>query len=968
MYFFNNLSDIKGREEEFFNKKISIKGKIFYVDEAKDFYYLFVTDYSYSFLCKSESRKILRTASRKGEWFRFEGVLEYDSEMGSYCLNVDTIKVAVPLAWHDLSTEKRVELHAHSKMSSKLSILDMEELVDAVSSFEQKAVAITDNENVQIIPYFYEYAKRKGVKAIFGCELNVQDERRGIVKHVNVLVKNKEGLKNLYKIVSISHMNVVNKSAIISLSDLKNLRKGLLLGSSLNGFLLYDFLNKYSTDNLKEWVTFFDYIELFPMDCYNDLCLEKGKIIDYSKTVYEIAKAFKKPVVMSGDVHYLREEDREYLNAMIAGTSTKSKPRKATRSVNYFRSTSQMYDEAFEIFKKRGIAKEIVVKNSNKIAGEIEEFAPFDFKLKAPNIPSADQNLRDIVYNNAKKRYGEKLHRIIIDRIEKELKSIIDNGYAVIFLISADMVKKSLEMGYPIGSRGSVGSSLVAFLLGITEVNPLPPHYFCESCGFIEFSEDLNLSGFDLKEKSCPNCGAILNSDGHNIKFEVFMGYSGEKIPDIDVNFSAEIFNDIQRFLEEKFGRNYCYKAGTISTISRYNALKMAFNYFKDEDMNFAHLFWVSQKIKGAKLNTGQHPSAMIIIPQEYDVHDFTPYQYSANSPEIGIVTTHYDFKALENDLLKIDVLSHDGPTFLKMLKDLTGYDYNDISMHDERILSLFSSTKELEVDLSEIGTEIGTLGVPEVWTPFSHKMLTETKPKTFYDLCRTNSLAHGTDIWFNNAREIVLKNVAGIDQIVSCRDDILTTLEYFGVEPKTAFMIMEKVRKGKELTEKELKEIDDSEAPEWYLDSLKKIHYLFPKAHAVAYMIMAYKIAFYKLYYPLEFYSVYFTIRARFFDIDIIMDEDLTVKTIKKLSKNEYQHNYEESNFYSTLKTAYEMRKRGFGFLRPDLYKSEAKVFKIEGKYLRIPLTKVRNIGSKNAQRILKERAGSTDKTLLSK
>jgi DNA polymerase-3 subunit alpha (Gram-positive type) len=393
----------------------------------------------------------------------------------------------------------------------------------------------------------------------------------------------------------------------------------------------------------------------------------------------------------------------------------------------------------------------------------------------------------------------------------------------------------------------------------------------------------------------------------------------------------------------------------------------MAFNYFKDEDMNFAHLFWASQKIKGTKLNTGQHPSAMIIIPQEYDVHDFTPYQYSANSPEISIVTTHYDFKALENDLLKIDVLSHDGPTFLKMLKDLTGYDYNDISMHDEQVLSLFSSTKELGVDLSEIGTEIGTLGVPEVWTPFSHKMLTETKPKTFYDLCRTNSLAHGTDIWFNNAREIVLKNVAGIDQIVSCRDDILTTLEYFGVEPKTAFMIMEKVRKGKKLTEKELKAIDVSEAPKWYLDSLKKIHYLFPKAHAVAYMIMAYKIAFYKLYYPLEFYSVYFTIRTRFFDIDIIMDEVLTVKTIKKLSKNEYQHSYEESNFYSTLKTAYEMRKRGFGFLRPDLYKSEAKVFKIEGEYLRIPLTKVRNIGSKNAQRILKERGGSTEKTLLS-
>ncbi|RAO98866.1 hypothetical protein PW5551_07225 [Petrotoga sp. 9PW.55.5.1] len=951
MYCFENLLEIKGRESEFQNKQISIKGKIFRIEENKGIYSLIITDYTYSFICKSENELT------KGKWFRFEGRLEYDIELGTFYLNIEKIKPAVPIINHDLSVDKRVELHTHSKMSTKTSILDMQELVDQISYYGQKAVAITDNENIHIIPYFYEYAKKKGIKAIFGCELNVHEGKKGITKNINVLVKNKEGLKNLYRIITISHMNVVNKKAVISFSDLKNLREGLLIGSSLDGFLLYSYLNNLPSDNLNDWISFFDYIEIFPIDCYNDLNLKRSKIIDFSNTIYKLSKNLKKPLVMSGDVHYLMKEDKEYLDAMIIGTSNKNNPKKPSQNINYLRNTSEMLDEAIKIFKKRGIAKEIVVKNTNKIADEIEQIAPFDFKLKVPKIPKIDKNLKETVYLNAKKIYGEKLHHKIIERIEKELSSIIGNGYSVIFLTSAEMAKKSLEIGYPIGSRGSVGSSFVAFLLGITEVNPLPPHYYCRRCGYIEFSEDLNLSGFDLKEKGCPKCDFILSSDGHNISFEVFMGYSGEKIPDIDINFSADIFNEMQRFLEKKFGQDRCYKAGTISTISRYNALKIAYNYFKNEEMNLAQLIWVSQRIKGVKLNTGQHPSAMIVIPKEYDVHDFTPYQYSANSPEIGIVTTHYDFKVLENDLLKIDVLSHDGPTFLKMLRDLTDYNYNNITMNDEKVLSLFASTKELGVDLSDINTEIGTLGVPEVWTPFSHKMLSETKPKTFYDLCRTNSLAHGTNIWFNNAREIVFKNMADIKQIVSCRDDILIMLEHFGVEAKTAFQIMEKVRKGKALTDEELNAIKNSKAPNWYLDSLKKIHYLFPKAHAIAYMIMAYKIAYYKLYYPLEFYSVYFTVRGRFFDIDIIMDEDSTLNEIKKLSKNEYQHNYEESNFYSTLKTAYEMRKRGYDFLRADLYKSEANTFKIEGRYLRIPLKKVKNIGDKSAEKITKKR-----------
>ena len=954
MYFFEKLSKLVGNEINFVNKEISVKGKVFRVEENKDSFYVYISDYECSFLCQTQDK------IKKGEWFRFEGILEYDSVMASYYINVFQVKKAVPIETCDLAVNKRVELHAHSKMSSKSSILDMKELVDTALIYGHRAVAITDNENVHIIPAFYQYAKQKNIKPIFGCELNVFDESKGIMKNVNVLVKNQKGLKNLYKIITISHMNVVNKKAVITLTDLIKHRDGLLLGSSLDSFLLYYYLKGSSEDRLSELISFYDYIELFPLDCYIDSNIETSKLIDYSKTIYNLSKKLNKIVVMSGDVRYLRKEEQGYLNVMILGTSTKSKPRKQTNNVNYFRNTQEMYDKAYKIFKKIGIAKEITVKNTRKIAESIEEVVPFDLKLKVPKFESADENLRKYAYENARKIYGKELHPQIIERMEKELNNIINNGYAVIFLISTEMVKESLRFGYPIGSRGSVGSSLIAFLLGITEVNPLAPHYFCKHCGYVEFSENLNLCGFDLEKKSCPRCGKILSSDGHNIRFEVFMGYSGEKIPDIDVNFSADIFNDIQRYLEKRFGRDYCYKAGTISTISRYNAMKMVNKYYKNKEVrnvNYAHSVYISEKIKGTKLNTGQHPSAMIIIPREYDVHDFTPYQYSANSPEIGIITTHYDFKALENDLLKIDVLSHDGPTFLKMLKDLTGFDYNDIPMDDERVLSLFSSTKELGVDLSEIETEIGTLGVPEVWTPFSHKMLIETRPKTFYDLCRTNSLAHGTNIWFNNAREIVLKNTADINQIVSCRDDILIMLEYYGVDSKLSFRIMEKVRKGKDLTDEEISAIKDSNAPEWYLDSLRKIHYLFPKAHAVAYMIMAYKIAYYKLYYPLEFYSVYFTVRAKCFDIGIVMSEELTLKLIKILSKNEFQHNYEQSNVYSTLKTVYEMRKRGYDFLGPDKDKSEAHVFKIEGDYLRIPLTKMKNIGNKKANKIIRQR-----------
>jgi DNA polymerase-3 subunit alpha (Gram-positive type) len=717
---------------------------------------------------------------------------------------------------------------------------------------------------------------------------------------------------------------------------------------------MYFFL-KQDEKSLYKKIKFFDYIEIHPLDTKEDDRLSKEKLKDFYIKITDIAEHENIPVILTGNVHYIYEKDKEIHNALKKGTETIKKFNKIYNSKRHLRTTEEMIQAGVEIYKKRGKSKKIAVRNVKKLIDKIERVEPFDNKLHAPKLKDENLNLRNLVYKNMANLYGEKGHPLIIERIEKEIVPIIKNGYAIIFLLARDMILKSKKDGYPVGARGSVGSSLIAFLLGISEVNPLPPHYYCK-CGYVDFINNLNISGFDLERKRCPNCGKDLKSDGHNIRFEIFMGFDGEKIPDIDINFSGEYQTKIHRFLEDKFGREHCFKAGTINTIAKRSALKFSERYLKKEG-HIAKIFYYAEKLKGVKITTGQHTSAMIIIPQEKSINDFTPYQYSANDKEKGILTTHYDYEALENDLLKIDALAHDAPTFLKKLKDLTGVNYEFIPMNDKKVLELFSSLSPLKINLDEIDVEIGTLGIPEVWTPFAHRMLSETKPKSFYDLARTSSLSHGTNIWFNNARELVLRKQVSVNQVVSCRDDILLTLEHYGIDSKTAFNIMEKVRKGKKLKKEELELLMLKNVPKWYIDSLIKIKYLFPRSHAIAYMYMAYKIAFYKLYYRLEFYSVYFSIRAKIFDIDIIFNEDLMMKKIEELSDVAYKHDFEKFLTYSVLRTAYEMKKQGYYFLPPDIYKSHITDFLIEGNNLRIPLTKIPNIGKKGAINIFKER-----------
>jgi DNA polymerase-3 subunit alpha (Gram-positive type) len=948
------LSVKKALKYKLTKQNIILYGKIFLIDrdEKKVYTQIFITDNEEAVILKI-FEKDLRYI--KGEVIKAEGFFEFDNINGDYSFLVSNHKKYFDFEKKDVSMEKRAELHLHSKFSEQDSIVDIEELLKKLNHWGHTHVAITDHESVQNIPQFWKLSKKYNLFPIFGAELTVFEPFLNDFFHVTILVKNKVGLKNLYKLISKSHMNLNEKKPIINVEDIEINREGLYIGSACTKNILMYFFLKQDEKSLYKKIKFFDYIEIHPLDTKEDDRLSKEKLKDFYIKITDIAEHENIPVILTGNVHYIYEKDKEIHNALKKGTETIKKFNKIYNSKRHLRTTEEMIQAGVEIYKKRGKSKKIAVRNVKKLIDKIERVEPFDNKLHAPKLKDENLNLRNLVYKNMANLYGEKGHPLIIERIEKEIVPIIKNGYAIIFLLARDMILKSKKDGYPVGARGSVGSSLIAFLLGISEVNPLPPHYYCK-CGYVDFINNLNISGFDLERKRCPNCGKDLKSDGHNIRFEIFMGFDGEKIPDIDINFSGEYQTKIHRFLEDKFGREHCFKAGTINTIAKRSALKFSERYLKKEG-HIAKIFYYAEKLKGVKITTGQHTSAMIIIPQEKSINDFTPYQYSANDKEKGILTTHYDYEALENDLLKIDALAHDAPTFLKKLKDLTGVNYEFIPMNDKKVLELFSSLSPLKINLDEIDVEIGTLGIPEVWTPFAHRMLSETKPKSFYDLARTSSLSHGTNIWFNNARELVLRKQVSVNQVVSCRDDILLTLEHYGIDSKTAFNIMEKVRKGKKLKKEELELLMLKNVPKWYIDSLIKIKYLFPRSHAIAYMYMAYKIAFYKLYYRLEFYSVYFSIRAKIFDIDIIFNEDLMMKKIEELSDVAYKHDLEKFLTYSVLRTAYEMKKQGYYFLPPDIYKSHITDFLIEGNNLRIPLTKIPNIGKKGAINIFKER-----------
>lgn len=817
---------------------------------------------------------------------------------------------------------------------------------------------------VKILHKSMEKLKEMGIENF--RELNERskediDLKRLPMFHTTILVKDLKGLKSLYEMVSSSHLDSFHQKPRVRKSMLAMKREGLLIGSAcLNSELVRYIMEGRTEDEIEEVASFYDYIEVQPIENNLDL-LKDGRVRDLeglrelNKRLITLGESLGKTVVATGDVHFLNKEDKIYRQILLGSQGYQTQNGELDL---YYRTTDEMLNAFSYLGKDK--AFEIVVTNTNKIADQIEDFLPIPNGTFPPKIQGAEEEIREMTMEKAHELYGEVLPEIVEKRLEKELNSIIGNGYAVLYLIAHKLVAKSMNDGYLVGSRGSVGSSLVATLTDITEVNGLPPHYRCPECRHSEFILDGSIaSGADLPEKNCPKCGTIYIRDGHDIPFETFLGFEGDKEPDIDLNFSGEYQAIVHKYVEELFGTGYVFKAGTIGTVADKTAYGYVKKYLDEKEMALpsAEIERLVQGIVGVKRTTGQHPGGIMVVPRDNNIHNFTPVQRPADDQGSDITTTHFDYHSISGRILKLDILGHDDPTMLRMLQDLTGLDPKTIPLNDPKVLSLFTSTKALGVSEEALGSSVGSFGIPEFGTKFVRSMLMDTNPSTFSDLVRISGLSHGTDVWLNNAQSYIKDGLTTLSECISTRDDIMTYLIYKGLQPKKAFTIMESVRKGKGLKGDDELAMKENNVPDWYIESCKKIKYMFPKGHAVAYVMMALRIAYFKVYYPLAYYATYFSIRASDFDGELIFQGELAVK--KKLDEIYEMGNNatnKEKSLQTILELVYEMYKRGFKFKTVDLYKSSATKFGIEDGELRPPLSCLVGVGVNAANSIYQE------------
>nr|WP_263328656.1 PolC-type DNA polymerase III [Neobacillus sp. Marseille-Q6967] len=782
--------------------------------------------------------------------------------------------------------------------------------------------------------------------------------------HCTLLAQNEPGLKNLFKLVSIAHIEYFYRVPRIPRSVLQKYREGILVGSGCNKGEVFEGMMQKSPEEVEAAAHFYDYLEVMPKEVNApllemELVRDEKALEDIIGNIVKLGDKLGIPVVATGNVHYLNENDKIYRKILVNSQGGANPLNRHQLPDVHFRTTNEMLD-AFG-FLGLEKAKEIVVTNTNKIADMIEVIKPIKDDLYTPKIEGAEDEMREMSYSMAKRIYGEPLPEIVEARLEKELKSIIGHGFAVIYLISHKLVKKSLDDGYLVGSRGSVGSSFVATMTEITEVNPLPPHYVCPSCKHSEFFNDGSVgSGFDLPDKDCPQCGDKYKKDGHDIPFETFLGFKGDKVPDIDLNFSGEYQPRAHNYTKVLFGEEYVYRAGTIGTV----ADKTAFGYVKayQQDNNLqirgAEIERLASGCTGVKRTTGQHPGGIIVIPDYMDVYDFTPIQFPADDRNSEWKTTHFDFHSIHDNVLKLDILGHDDPTVIRMLQDLSGIDPKTIPTDDPEVMKIFSGTESLGVTEQQIMCKTGTLGIPEFGTRFVRQMLEDTKPTTFSELVQISGLSHGTDVWLGNAQELIHNNICNLSEVIGCRDDIMVYLIYQGLEPSFAFKIMESVRKGKGLSEEMEAEMRKNEVPEWYIDSCKKIKYMFPKAHAAAYVLMAVRIAYFKVHLPLLYYAAYFTVRADDFDIEAMARGSEAIRAkIEEINAKGLEASNKEKNLLTVLELALEMTERGFSFKNIDLYKSSADEFIIEGNSLIPPFNSIPGLGTNVAYNIVKAR-----------
>ena len=826
---------------------------------------------------------------------------------------------------------------------------------------------------VKVFKVMLKMLKERGAKKLEDIEQVSSTEeakKEGYKKlktyHAIILAKNYVGLRNLYKLVSLSHIKYFYRKPRILKSLLEKYREGLILGSACEAGELYQAIELGKTDEeIEEIAEFYDYLEIQPIGnnnflIRNETVKDEEALRDINRKIVDLGEKLNKPVVATCDVHFMDPQDEVYRRILEAGQGYADAD---TQAPLYLRTTEEMLEE----FKYLGEEKayEVVVTNTNKISDMCDRISPISPEKCPPHIPGCEQTIKDIAYSKAHELYGNPLPQIVQERLDKELDSIIKNGFSVMYIIAQKLVWKSNEDGYIVGSRGSVGSSFVANMTGITEVNSLPPHYRCPNCKFSDFTDYGYKNGFDLPDKECPKCGHRLDKDGMDIPFETFLGFNGDKEPDIDLNFSGEYQAKAHKYTEVIFGKGTTFKAGTIGTVADKTAFGYVKKYFEERNIpiNRAETQRLAAGCTGIKRTTGQHPGGIIVVPKGREIYEFCPVQHPADDANSDIITTHFDYHSIDQNLLKLDILGHDDPTMIRMLQDITGKDPTKVPLDDKATMSIFSSTDALGVTKEQIHSEVGSFGVPEFGTKFVRGMLVDTRPTTFDELIRISGLSHGTDVWLGNAQSLIEAGTVTLQDAICCRDDIMIYLIKMGLPPNPAFKIMETVRKGKALKdpakwEEYKKMMKEHDVPDWYIKSCEKIKYMFPKAHAAAYVTNAFRIAWFKVHEPLAYYASYFSIRADEFDSDcMIFGKEKVKNKMKEIDLQGNNASTKDKNMYAILELVLEMYERGLEFLPMDLYKSHSTKFLVEDGKIRPPLNSIPGLGTVAAEGIINAR-----------
>ncbi|MCI7146014.1 MAG: PolC-type DNA polymerase III [Clostridiales bacterium] len=907
---------------------------------------------------------------KKGTGALIEGMAQWDRFDNCVTVMADAIEKRERVTREDTCEHKRVELHAHTKMSAMDGLNEVGNLIKTAAAWGQPAVAITDHGVVQSFPEAARTADKlrkndgREIKIIYGMEGYVFDDRDcrnpdGSIdyksrptNHIILLAATQEGLKNIYKLVSYSHLNYFYKRPRLPKSVIAENREGIIIGSACEAGELYRAVaGGRPAEEVDRICDFYDYFEIQPL-INNKFMIEKGmvsgndELMDINRRIVELGREKNKPVVATTDAHYGEPGDAVYRNILMAGMGYKDAE---NGQGLYMRTTNEMLEEFAYLGEET--AFQVVVENTCRIADMIDGgIRPVPKDKYPPKIPHAEETLRETCMSKAHEIYGNPLPDVIGERLETELNSIISNGYAVMYVSAQKLVHKSMEDGYLVGSRGSVGSSLAATMAGITEVNPLEPHYICPKCKHLEWG-DMNLydCGIDMPEKECPECGTMMNRDGFTIPFATFLGFSGNKEPDIDLNFAGEYQAVAHRYVGEIFGEENVYKAGTIGTVADKTAYGYVMKFAEEfnKPMNKFEAERLTQGCTGVKRTTGQHPGGIIIVPEGHEIYEFCPVQHPANDVNSDVITTHYEYHDIDQNLLKLDILGHNIPSMIRQLQDMTGVDPMKADLTDRKVLSIFNGVEALDIKDPEYRFVHGTYGIPEFGTSFVRGMLDDIHPERFADLVRISGFSHGTDVWLNNAQDYIRDGVATMREVISTRDDIMNYLILKGIDNEMSFKIMEDVRKNRPLKEEQLQVMKEHDVPDWYIDSCIKIQYMFPRAHAVAYVMMSFRMAWYKVYYPVEFYATYFTSVVANFDCDVILRGGQAcldrIEEIKSMGNNATA---KEQGDVLVLEVAYEMYSRGYSFHPARLGLSDATRFTAhEGKVV-LPFVAIPGMG----------------------